>query len=395
MTNQLNLANTLILIGSLLILGAGTLLFREMHKRQIHLWIGSYLRRSRRPNVDGTTHILFCFVDHYEPMWLGVPYDQEKKRVQRWIDEYPVLACRHTDADGHHPKHTFFYPEEEYRPEHIEAISQLCRLGLGELEIHLHHHNDTEAELRKKLSRFTELLQKKHGAMSTFPNSDKPAWGFIHGNWALDNSLADGSNCGVNNELIVLKEEGCYADFTLPSAPSSAQTRKINSIYYAKDDPHAPKSHDDGRDVEVGGKPWGDLMIIQGPLMLNWKNRKWGILPHIENGDIRSVYPPTPDRVDLWVKAGIHVRGRPEWLFIKVYTHGTQERDMDCLLGEPVDRMFSYLEERYNDGQSYQLHYVTAREMYNIVKAAEAGMSGNPGKYRNFILKPPANSRAS
>ncbi len=393
MVHQPNLLNALFIALSLLILGAMMVIWREARKREMHRWMGSYLRRSRRPRHEGPTHVLFCFVDHYEPMWQGVPYEQEVARVRRWVEEYPRLARRHSDADGCHPKHTFFYPEEEYRREHLDAISDLCRQGLGELEVHLHHHDDTEDGLREKLSRFTRLLQREHGAMSTFPGSDRPAWGFIHGNWALDNSLADGSNCGVNNELIILREEGCYADFTLPSAPSSAQTRKINAIYYAKDDPLAPKSHDDGQDVRVGGEPWGDLMIIQGPLMLNWRKRKWGILPRIENGDIRSVNPPTPDRVDLWVEAGIHVRGRPEWLFIKVYTHGTQERDMDCLLGEPIDRMFDYLEQRYNDGKEYLLHYVTAREMYNIIKAAEAGKSGNPGDYRDFILEPPANTR--
>ncbi|MEJ7636728.1 MAG: hypothetical protein WKF75_01760 [Singulisphaera sp.] len=50
----------------------------------------------------------------------------------------------------------------------------------------------------------------------------------------------------VNNEIDVLRETGCYADFTLPSAPSPTQTRQINSIYYASDDPRRPKSHDRG-----------------------------------------------------------------------------------------------------------------------------------------------------
>ena len=50
----------------------------------------------------------------------------------------------------------------------------------------------------------------------------------------------------------MLRVAGCYADFTLPSAPSETQTRKINSLYYAVDDPAAPKSHDTGVDVAVG-----------------------------------------------------------------------------------------------------------------------------------------------
>jgi hypothetical protein len=216
------------------------------------------------------------------------------------------------------------------------------------------------------------------------------AWAFVHGNWALDNSRPDGRWCGVDNELIVLADEGCYADFTLPSAPDVTQTRTINSIYYAKDDPHCGKSHDTGEPVRVGGRPSGDLMIIQGPLGLNWRWRKFGVVPRIENADVRRTSPPRPDRTDLWIRTGVHVAGRPDWIFVKVHTHGTQEGDVDTLLGAPTDAMFSDLEKRYNDGTNYCLHYVTAREMYNIVKAAEAGQDGNPGQYRDFVIPRPS-----
>jgi hypothetical protein len=89
------------------------------------------------------------------------------------------------------------------------------------------------------------------------------------------------------------------------------------------------------------------------------------------------------------VRTGIHVEGRPEWVFVKVHTHGTQERDMDTLLGPQMHAMHDHLEKVYNDGVNHVLHYVTAREMYNIVKAAEAGRAGNPADYRDFHLPPP------
>ena len=46
------------------------------------------------------------------------------------------------------------------------------------------------------------------------------------------------------------------------------------------------------------------------------------------------------------------------------------------------------LESEYNDGTNYILHYVTIREAYNLIKAAEAGESGDPEKYRNYLIKP-------
>jgi len=197
--------------------------------------------------------------------------------------------------------------------------------------------------------------------------------------------------CGINNELIVLRELGCYADFTLPSAPSETQTKQINSIYYSQDDPDLPKSHDTGVEVEKGVKPSGDLMLIQGPLTLNWRNRKWGLVPRLETGELRQSSPPSAQRVDLWVNCNIQVKGRPEWIFVKIYTHGTQESDMPVLLGKESDEMFSYLESKYNDGTNYVLHYVSAREMYNIVKAAESGESGNPSIFRDYHLPRPRN----
>ena len=67
---------------------------------------------------------------------------------------------------------------------------------------------------------------------------------------------------------------------------------------------------------------------------------------------------------------------------------------MDTLLGPKTDAMHAYLEDTYNDGVRHVLHYVTAREVYNIVKAAEAGKSGNPNQYRDYALAPPASSWA-
>ncbi len=48
--------------------------------------------------------------------------------------------------------------------------------------------------------------------------------------------------------------------------------------------------------------------------------------------------------------------------------------------------MLTEVEKNYKDGDKYRLHYMTAREAYNVAKAAEAGHNGNPNEYRDFVL---------
>ena len=350
-------------------------------RRNAQIWIGAYFREGLRRGGGAAprpVHVLFCVVDHYEPGWNGADLAMERARVATWLERYPEMAAGHRDADGRAPQHTFFFPMEVYREEHLDRLAGLCRAGYGDVEIHLHHHADTAAALREKLVRFKTVLHERHGLLRRNPATGQVEYGFVHGNWALDNAGPGGRNCGVDNELAVLRETGCYADFTLPAAPHPAQTRKINSIYYATGAPGRSKSHDTGVDARVGSPPGGDLLLIQGPLCLNWRSRKLFLFPRIENGDVSGDNPPTPERFDLWVRRGIHVQGRPEWVFVKVHTHGANEKNVEALLGEPMRRTLSYA-ERYNDGGAYRLHYVTAREMYDLVKAAEAGAGGDPG----------------
>ena len=459
--------------------------------KNAHIWLPGYLASRKRGEFVSPPHVFFCFVDHYEPLWAKPSLEIARSRTQHWRTNYPKFADRFRDADGRPPQHTFFFPAEEYRPEFLDDLAHLSRQGYGEVEIHLHHRNDTAANLKASLEDFKVKL-RGHGFLTedrgqqsevsgqrsavryqssefdvqgsklnvqpsishlpssnsqssrcapvsdralnptvglqfgghsnavlsnsasdsglrtqdsglpssqpSSPTSQSPSlqsqvsshksssirYGFIHGNWALDNSRRDGDWCGVNNELQVLRATGCYADFTLPSAPSDTQTRKVNAIYYATDDPLRPKSHDTGIDVCVGGQATGDLLIVQGPLALNWQRRKWGCLPRIEHADVAGGTLPTSDRIDLWIRQRIGVVGKPDWIFVKVHTHGCQENNFVATLGTAAAQMHEYLAR-----QPFVLHYVTAREVYNLIKAAEAGLTGDPNQYRDFILPPP------
>ena len=156
---------------------------------------------------DELVHIMFCLTDHFEPGWNRPSYEIQRQRVDAWVKGYPKMAEKHVDSDGKCPQHTWFYPQEEYRTEFLDKLSILCRGGYGEIELHLHHDNDTEEGLREKIESAKRLFSK-HGALITAGENPKFVYGFIHGNWSLDNSRKDGRWCGVNNELQILAETG-------------------------------------------------------------------------------------------------------------------------------------------------------------------------------------------
>jgi hypothetical protein len=377
------------LLAALAAAAAGGLAARECRRRGLDRWLVPYLaqaarRPARRPG--GPTHLILCVADHFEPLFGGVGPGAAAARVEAWVREYPRLFGGFRDADGRPPRHTFFVPIDEYVPEHVDALAGLCRAGFGEVELHLHHDGDTAEALRDRLLAFRGLFARRHGLLPRDRRTGEPAYGFVHGNWALDNSRPDGRWCGVDNELEVLRATGCYADFTLPSAPSPTQTRKINSIYYAAGAPGRRKAHDTGVDVGAGPPPEGALMLIQGPLVLDWAHRKWGVLPHIENGCLQATQPPTPGRLENWLRARVQVPSRPDWFFVKLYTHGAVEANRRVLLGEPMVRLHRELARRAAEDPGFRVHYVTAREMYNLVRAAEAGWDGPVAEARDYQL---------
>ena len=358
--------------------------------KALDLWLPSYLRRRRRAKPIGTTDILLAVCDHFEPL-----HDADKptalERLCRWQREFPPLIEPFHDADGIRPRQTFFYPVEQYDPDLVRELAALCKSCDGEVELHLHHDRDTAAGLRAKLKkRKSDLARHDLLARDTAGNL---RYGFIHGNWALDNSHPQGRHCGVPDELAILRETGCYADFTMPSAPDPTQTRTINSIYYATEDGR-PKSHNIGERARVANDASlqpsvSRLLLVQGPLGLNWERRKFGLLPRIENGTLTGANPPRPDRLRLWLRLGIHVLGQPNWLFIKLHTHGGIPQNMATLLGEPMRRFYEYALAEYNDGVNYRLHFVTAREMVNIIHAAEDGQAGDAGRFRDYRYTSP------
>ncbi len=344
--------------------------------RKYYVWLPGYLTWaliSTEPS-PAPVHLFFFFADHFEP---GERYDL----TERWLNEYPQLASRHRDSTGRPPQHTWFYPAEQPIDRNLLALQKLVSAGYGEVELHVHHANDTQESARLRFQRGIAYLQQ-FGFLKTPDGTTHFA--FVHGNWGLDNSNGV-EFCGANRELEMLRQLGCFADFTFPSIQWQSQPPSVNNIYQATDDDR-PKSYAQGVPLQRGVKPAGDLMIFQGPLLLvpSWHAT---LFVAIDDGNIHPAAPVGPDRVDTWVRSRIHVNGRPDWQFIKVHGHGAESPD-DATesLGPRFDAALSHLEKQYNDGARYILHYITAREAFNLARAAADGKTGDPQQYYDYLI---------
>jgi hypothetical protein len=283
---------------------------------------------------------------------------------------WPRIAGRHVDAAGRPPCYTFFYPEEQYHPGAIDGLAQLTAMKIADVDVHLHHHADTEGAFVDRLGRFVERLHTRHALLRCDESGVR--FGFIHGNWALDNSLPGGEACGLDNEITLLRRLGCYADFTLPSAPSPAQTRIVNTIYWATDDPTLPKSHDTGIPVTPHGALAGDLLMIPGPLTLNLREWRVPRVPRVEIGELAGHCQPTPHRISLWKRVAPRIG---EDLFIKLFAHGAPEKNAGPLLADDgvLDRTLRYLADDCRRSGT-ELFFVSAWHMRTAIEAIRCGI---------------------
>jgi hypothetical protein len=331
--------------------------------RHAELWFPGYVR-SRLHNWRSAPpgRVWVALADHWEPYWLQPSDDVARERVDVWAKYWPQVAARHTDSVGRPPQYTFYYPEEEYRPEFLDKVAAMVRQGIGDVDVHIHHGGEGEQKFLDRMNGFIDVLSNRHGLLRK--HHGRTVFGFIHGNWALDNSRPDGLCCGLNNEITLLRDLGCYADFTMPSGNSPTQSRTVNTIYWVTDDPLRPRSFDRGVPVRPGVKAAGDLLMIPGPIGIRWNGR---LKPRVETGEVAHQDWPTDYRVERWLDLAPRIGNN---IFIKLYTHGTQERNYQALLlNGALDRLYELLSANCRR-HGHELRYVTTWEMRQAVDAA-------------------------
>ena len=337
--------------------------------RNSQIWFPGYVRerfsRLWQHPQPALRNIWVTMADHYEPRWERADFQTAQAGVGLWRSAWPTIARRCLpDSVGNLPVYTYFFPEEEYDPRLVEPLAEMARQGIADLEVHIHHDGEGPENFIERIARFCEVLHRDHGLLRL--RNGALTFGFIHGNWALDNSRSDGRCCGLNDEIRILRDLGCYADFTMPSGDSSTQARMVNTIYYCTDDPNVPKSYDQGVRVRIGGEVEGDLLMIPGPLGIRWRDR---LLPRMETGELAGNNVATPYRVRRWIDLAPRIG---ENAFLKLYTHGAQEKNSAVLLNGGLESAFNRLvAEAFR--RDCKLYFVSAWQMYQAIQAIRVG----------------------
>lgn len=363
-------------------------------KLSLGRWLPSYAwQRLTRTSTHGRVHLIFALADHFEPAI--VPEDgraraslsEQNRRVEQWCTQYPRSIDSWRDQEGRAFVHTYFYPAEQYERGLVDRIAEHCRNGWGEVEIHLHHgvdSPDTAENTRRQLTEFRDTLAANHGCLSRLDGSGPLRYAFVHGNFTLANS-AGGYACGVDSEMQILADTECYADLTLPAAAfHPAQIGKINSLYECSLPLNKRAPHREGRNLRVGRAPQKFPLIVQGPLMLDFDGKARNGFARVENAALTGANPPGMRRLKLWKKAAIGVQDRPDWIFIKLHCHSMDPTQRESVMGAAMHRFLSELVGGASDRQEV-IHFVTAREMVNIIWAACDGR----GEPRRLPRLPP------
>ncbi|MDO5576655.1 MAG: hypothetical protein Q4F84_06205, partial [Fibrobacter sp.] len=238
---------------------------------------------------------------------------------------------------------------------------------IADVELMIPHQNETLPNIKRKIEEFRDVLFHHHGLLRK-NNSGKIIYGFIHEYQTKKNSDKSDWFTNTNKRLLLLKDTGCYADYSFPSDTNIIVPPLINSIYFAN--VNTNKSRQNQTNYAAAKNVWSekDLLFVQGPLFLNWNKRFWSMVPRIENGSLSHLNHFTSGRADLWVKKGIHVSGFKNHVFIKLFAHGAVDHTIRYFFGENgLEQLWSYMEKNYiND--KYELHYVSAFDMYEIIR---------------------------
>src|SRR5262249_62211797 len=121
-----------------------------------------------------------------------------------------------------------------------------------------------------------------------------------------------------------------------------------NSIYAVRDDDQ-PKSYDRYLPLSMLRSGEADLMMFEGPLIFSPSLTLRHLFLDLDDGDIHATEHASPARADMWIRANVHVAERPDWIFIKLFSHGASTPgDVEAVTGQDYSNMLRYLQPATN-----------------------------------------------
>ena len=264
------------------------------------------------------------------------------------------------------------FPVRSTGPYFLDRLGELVKRGFGEVEVHLHHDGDTAETLRREaLEQPSRRSPGTATCRAIHARSTRDyRWAFIHGNWSLANGRPDGRWCGVDDELLVLHRLGCYADLTFPSAPDPCQPDQVNQIYWPTGDLSRRRAYEHGERARVGTHHDDRLLMITGPLAL--ARKALGI--RLENGAITGDDPPTAGAGRELDRSG-HPRRGPARVDLRQGAHARRDREDRRIAARRTAATRCTRRSHAHVRGNWRLHYVTAREMFNVARAAMDGQT--------------------
>jgi hypothetical protein len=338
--------------------------------------LGSYFRWEFSTPVD-VEQVLFprdivvALMFVYEP-------SVDSGGMRDLLKMFASLAAEHTDSDGRKFQLTFACPGRDTDSTTLYMLTDYCRRGLGEVEYLIPWDYSSEVSMRDELGQGLRFFNSR-GWMSTVGSEIRFA---VVGEGRGDERGGD----DFRKQASVLSDLGCYADMSFPGARNSLQQSSVNTMFMVSSADYDPYNESD--ELRAGRLGKGGLLVVEGPFLIDWTDWRFTLRPYVEDGYLSPETPPDPGRVDSWVRANVHVIGQPNWIFVKLTIGGLSNAASAQSLGHSFDQSLMYLEEVYNDSEMYRLHYVTAREMYNVAMAAQALQNGDAGLFRDYLIEP-------
>jgi hypothetical protein len=365
----------------------------RVRNKNLHVWTAGYARWLARTTPararaaftpgGGPRHLLFALCDHYEPHWKNTDVGVGTERVRTWLHGYPALVGPYRDSDGLPPRHSFFFPGEEYQPAYLDALASLARRGLGEVELHLHHHDDTPDGLRAKIAAYLRLFDG-HGHLTRTGTASS----------ATRSSTATGASpTRAPTDAGAASTESCRCCST-PAVTriSPSRRRPIRRSRHRQPDllarrrSGAPRAQDAGVTRARRRRPARSHPDDRGAARLRAAAGPLAV-PRIENAALTADDPADAGAVRSWVARASTSRGARVGVRQGAH-HGAPEKQAAALLGGAGDAA----RRADHPFQRRQAVAAALRDRARDVQHRHRGdgrKKRRPGAFRDHVLPPP------